>query len=66
VFWRTFVPQTQVVTKATSYQAGFLFLAEPKNNLQISFKHLYRQAFSLQEGRLALQGAGRQQAMAYL
>ena len=52
--------------KLTSYRSGYSFLAEPKNNLQISFKHLYRRAFSLQEGELALQGAGRMRALAYL
>lgn len=52
--------------KLTSYRLGYSFLAEPENNLQMSFKHLHRRAFSPREGRLALQGAGRKRALAYL
>jgi hypothetical protein len=43
----------------TSYRSGYSFLAEPDNNLQMSFKHLHRRALSPQEGKLALQGDGR-------
>jgi hypothetical protein len=50
----------------TSYRSGYSFLAEPDNNLQMSFKHLHRRAFSPQEGKLALQGDGRKRALAYL
>ncbi|CAG5184520.1 uncharacterized protein ALTATR162_LOCUS10950 [Alternaria atra] len=49
-----------------SYRWGYSFLAEPQNNLQMSFKHLHRRAFSPREGRLALQGAGCKRALAYL
>ena len=64
--WWPDVNLHEIKDKLTSYRPGYSFLAEPENNLQMSFKHLYRRAFSLQEGRLALQGPGRQQAMAYL
>jgi hypothetical protein len=56
----------EIKDKLTSYRAGYSFLAEPENNLKMSFKHLYRRAFSLQEEKLALQGAGRKRALAYL
>jgi len=45
---------------------GYSFLQEPANQLQSSFKHLSRRAFSKDGKCFALRGKGRERAMAYL
>ena len=64
--WWPDVDLLGIKDELTSYRSGYSFLAEPDNNLQMSFKHLHRRAFSPQEGKLALQGDGRKRALAYL
>ena len=48
------------------HRPGYSFLQEPANQLQCSFKHLSRRAFSKDGKGFALRGKGREQAMAYL
>lgn len=48
------------------HRPGYSFLQEPANQLQSSFKHLSRRAFSKDGGGFALRGKGREQAMLYL
>jgi hypothetical protein len=49
-----------------TYRPGYSFLQEPANQLQSSFKHLSRRAFSRDGGQFAVKGKGRERAMAYL
>ncbi|OWY53993.1 hypothetical protein AALT_g11700 [Alternaria alternata] len=48
------------------HRPGFSFLQEPANQLQSSFKHLSRPAFSENGKGFALRGKGREQTTAYL
>jgi hypothetical protein len=48
------------------HQPGYSFLQEPANQLQSSFKHLNRKAFSKDRGGFALRGKGQEQAILYL
>ena len=50
----------------SKHRPGYSFLQEPANQLQSSFKHLSRRAFSKDGKGFALRGKGREQAMAYL
>lgn len=64
--WWPDVNLHKIKDNLTSYRPGYSFLDESENDLRMSFKHLNCRAFSLQGGRLALQGAGRRRALAYL
>jgi hypothetical protein len=50
----------------SKHRPGYSFLQEPANQLQSSFKHLSRRAFSKDSKGFALRGKGREQAIAYL
>jgi hypothetical protein len=50
----------------SKHRPGYSFLQEPANQLQSSFKHLSRRAFSKDGRGFALRGKGRELAMAYL
>jgi hypothetical protein len=48
------------------HRPGYLFLQEPANQLQSSFRYLSRRAFSKGGGGFLLENKGRDQAMSYL
>lgn len=48
------------------HRPGYSFLQEPANQLQTSFKHLSRRAFSKEGKGFSLRGKGREKAMSYL
>ncbi|KAF1836918.1 hypothetical protein BDW02DRAFT_614119 [Decorospora gaudefroyi] len=48
------------------HRPGYSFLQEPANQLQSSFKHLSRRAFSKDGGGFALRGKSREQVMLYV
>jgi antitoxin component of RelBE/YafQ-DinJ toxin-antitoxin module len=50
----------------SKHRPGYSFLQEPVNQLQTSFKHLSRRAFSSEGKGFSLRGKGREKAMSYL
>jgi hypothetical protein len=49
-----------------SYHLGYSFLQESANQLQTSFKHSSRRAFSIEGKGFSLRGKGREKAVSYL
>ena len=64
--WWPKVDLSEIKDDIAKHQPGYSFLQEPSNQLQTSFKHLSRRAFSADKGGFALQGDGRKRAVAYL